>query len=156
MKIKKRVRFPSHSSQAAPAHGSYFTDFPMWNRSRMHSCHSYNWENGFWRSWGEQCGAWPLVQSRKCFAHSRHVSSGYRFSQALSSDLAEDASMRAEWQLWHTCSCPLCGREIGLTHNTLPDTLLLATLISNRIPQCKWSGRMVTESRPGVAQTLVK
>jgi len=23
-------------------------------------------------------------------------------------------SMRAEWWRWHTRSCPLCGRDIGL------------------------------------------
>lgn len=117
----------------------------MSNHSCMLSCHSYNWENGFWRSWSEWWEEWPLAQSRKCFAHSRRVSAGYRFSHASSSNLAEDASMRAEWRRWHTRSCTLCGREIGLTHNTLPGALL-ASLISDRIPQGKWSGWTVREA----------
>lgn len=125
----------------------------MSNHSCMLSCHSYNWENGFWRSWSEWWEEWPLAQSRKCFAHSRRVSAGYRFSHASSSNLAEDASMRAEWRRWHTRSCTLCGREIGLTHNTLPGALL-ASLISDRIPQGKWSGWTVRESRLTVARLL--
>lgn len=109
MKIKKRVRFSSHSSQAAPANGSYFTEFPMSNHSRIRSCHSCNWENGFWRSWSEWWGAWPLVQPRKSFAYSRRVSASYRFSHASSSNLAEDA-----------CSMKHACRMTALAHTLMP------------------------------------
>jgi len=73
-------------------------------------------------AWSEWWGVWTLVQSQKSFTHSRRVSAGYRFSQASSRNLAEDAK--------HAC------RMMALTHTLMPSLWQGYWLDTQYSPRC--------------------